>query len=51
MGTCGQNLFVDRTNRVVIAELSSQASPLDFQAMAITHRAVTERRRCLLDHN
>ena len=47
MGIHGQNLFVDQANRLVIAKLSSQHSPIDPGAMALTHRAVAEIRRCL----
>jgi CubicO group peptidase (beta-lactamase class C family) len=49
MGIHGQNLFVDRHNRIVIAKLSSQNAPIDYQATALTHRAVGEIRRCLLE--
>jgi CubicO group peptidase (beta-lactamase class C family) len=49
MGIHGQNLFVDRQNRIVIAKLSSQNAPIDYQATALTHRAVGEIRRCLLE--
>jgi CubicO group peptidase (beta-lactamase class C family) len=48
MGNYGQNLFVDSSNRLVIAKLSSQANARDYQAMALTHRAVGEIRRCLI---
>jgi len=48
MGIHGQNLFVDRHNRIVIAKLSSQNAAIDVQAMALIHRAVGEIRRCLL---
>jgi len=48
MGNYGQNLFVDRSNRLVIAKVSSQATARDYQAMALTHRAVGEIRRCLI---
>ena len=48
MGVHGQNLFVDRANRIVVAKLSSFASPIDGAASALTHRAVDEIRRCLL---
>jgi CubicO group peptidase (beta-lactamase class C family) len=48
MGIHGQNLFIDRANRLVIAKLSSQGSPIDYGAVALTHRAVPEFRRCLL---
>jgi CubicO group peptidase (beta-lactamase class C family) len=48
MGIHGQNLFVDRRNRLVIAKLSSQGASIDPQASALTHRAVAETRRCLV---
>jgi CubicO group peptidase (beta-lactamase class C family) len=48
MGIHGQNLFVDRANRLVIAKLSSQGAPVDVAAWALTHQAVSEIRRCLL---
>lgn len=48
MGIHGQNLFIDRANRLVIAKMSSQASPIDPAAIALTHRAVAEIRRCVL---
>jgi CubicO group peptidase (beta-lactamase class C family) len=48
MGIHGQNLFVDRSNRIVIAKVSSQGTPIDPQAGALTHRAVAEIRRCLV---
>jgi len=47
MGIHGQNLFVDHANRLVIAKLSSQHAPIDTGAIALTHRAVAEIRRCL----
>jgi hypothetical protein len=47
MGIHGQNLFVDRTSRMVIAKMSSQGSPIDYPAVLLTHRAVDEFRRCL----
>ncbi|MCG6203179.1 beta-lactamase family protein [Rhodopseudomonas sp. HC1] len=47
MGIHGQNLFVDPTNRLVIAKLSSQGAPVDTAAWAVTHRALPEIRRCL----
>jgi CubicO group peptidase (beta-lactamase class C family) len=47
MGIHGQNLFVDHANRIVIAKLSSQHAPIDPGAVALTHRAVAEVRRCL----
>lgn len=38
LGIHGQNLFVDRINDVVIAKLSSQASPLDADLTELTLR-------------
>ncbi len=49
MGIHGQHLFIDRPNRLVIAKVSSQAIPLDYQAAARTFRAVAEVRRVLAD--
>ena len=48
MGIHGQNLFVDRANRLVIAKLSSLATPFDFRAVHLTHRAANEIRRTLV---
>lgn len=48
MGIHGQNLFVDRVNRLVIAKVSSQNSPIDYQAVPLTRRFVAEFLRCLL---
>ena len=48
MGIHGQNLFVDRANRIVIAKLSSQAIRFDYRAVQITHAASEEIRRVLL---
>jgi CubicO group peptidase (beta-lactamase class C family) len=48
MGIHGQNLFVDRANGMVIAKLSSQAEPIDPQAIWLTHQAVPEFRRCVV---
>ena len=47
MGIHGQNLFVDRTNRIVIAKMSSQNNRSDYPAILLTHKAVDEFRRCL----
>ena len=49
MGVHGQNLFVDRANRLVIAKLSSQDGQIEPQAMALTHRAIPEIRRRLIE--
>jgi CubicO group peptidase (beta-lactamase class C family) len=48
MGIYGQNVFVDRTNRMVISKFSSQSSPIDHQALWLTHKAIGEFRRCVL---
>ena len=48
MGIHGQHLFVDRASRLVIAKLSSQGPALDHRALALTHQALPELRRCLL---
>ena len=47
MGIHGQNLFVDAANRIVIAKVSSLNSPIDPQAMWLTHKAVAEFARCV----
>ena len=49
MGVYGQNLFVDRTNGIVVAKFSSQAEFFDIHAATLTHRAVAEIRHCLID--
>lgn len=48
MGVHGQNLFVDRANRLVIAKVSSQDDPIDYAALALTHLAVPQIRRFVL---
>ena len=47
LGIHGQNLFVDRTNAIVIAKVSSQPSPLAPELISLTLRAVTEIQRRL----
>jgi CubicO group peptidase (beta-lactamase class C family) len=47
MGIHGQNLFVDRTNEIVIAKLSSQALPLDAGRINRTMRAMSQLREFL----
>jgi CubicO group peptidase (beta-lactamase class C family) len=49
MGIHGQNLFVDAANRIVIAKFSSQNDPIDPRAMWLTHQAVAEFRRGILE--
>jgi CubicO group peptidase (beta-lactamase class C family) len=46
-GIHGQFLFVDRTNQIVIAKLSSQALPMDTARIALTLRVVSEIRKVL----
>lgn len=40
VGVFGQNVFVDPTNRIVIAKFSSQAMPMDEERIALTTRGV-----------
>ena len=47
MGIHGQNLFVDRVNRLVIAKFSSQAMPMDAARIALTMRGISELRKVL----
>jgi CubicO group peptidase (beta-lactamase class C family) len=47
MGIHGQNLFVDRVNRTVIAKFSSQAMPMDAARIALTMRGISELRKRL----
>lgn len=48
MGIHGQNLFVDRANRIVVAKVSCQPQPVDFRILPLTHRLYDEIRRVLL---
>jgi CubicO group peptidase (beta-lactamase class C family) len=47
MGIHGQNLFVDRVNRLVIAKFSSQAMPMDAARIALTMRGISDLRKVL----
>lgn len=47
MGIHGQNLYVDRSNAIVIAKFSSQAQPIDPDRIALTTRAVRSLRASL----
>ncbi len=47
LGIHGQNLFVDRANRIVVAKVSSQALPLDAGRIALTMQAVSRLRTFL----
>lgn len=49
MGIHGQNLFVDRERRVVIAKLSSQPQPIDYRALILTHLMEKQVRLALSD--
>jgi CubicO group peptidase (beta-lactamase class C family) len=46
MGVYGQNLFIDRANKIVIAMFLSQ--PTDGRALWLSHTAVDEIRGCCL---
>ena len=48
-GIHGQNLYVDRTNDIVVAKVSSWADPSDYPRARLVQRAVAEIRRCLLE--
>lgn len=48
MGIYGQNIFVDPTNKLVVAKLSSLPVPMDYQAVGLNHWAFGEIRRLLL---
>lgn len=47
MGIYGQNLFVDRTNNIVIAKFSSWKKPTDYIALPLTHLIVKKVRKLL----
>lgn len=47
MGIHGQQLFVDRENRLVVAKVSSQAEPTDARATGLTLMALEAIRECL----
>jgi CubicO group peptidase (beta-lactamase class C family) len=42
MGVYGQNLFIDRANGIVVAKLSSLSKPVDYAAITLTHRAISQ---------
>jgi CubicO group peptidase (beta-lactamase class C family) len=48
MGIHGQNLFVDRANRIVIAKFSSWSDSTDYVALPLTHFAVDRLRRSIV---
>ncbi len=47
MGVYGQNLFIDRKNKTVMAKFSSWPDAVDGRKMWLTHAAFDEVRRCL----
>jgi CubicO group peptidase (beta-lactamase class C family) len=47
MGVHGQNLFIDRKNKIVVAKFSSWPQPVEGRTMWLTHAAFDEVRRCL----
>jgi CubicO group peptidase (beta-lactamase class C family) len=49
MGIHGQNLFVDAANGLVIAKVSSQGQPIEPQSIWLTHKAVREFARCIVE--
>jgi CubicO group peptidase (beta-lactamase class C family) len=46
-GIHGQNLFIDRTNQLVIAKFSSQVLPIDVARIGLTLRGVSQLRKIL----
>jgi CubicO group peptidase (beta-lactamase class C family) len=47
MGVHGQNLFIDRNSKIVVAKFSSWPQPVDGRTTWLTHAAFDEVRRCL----
>jgi hypothetical protein len=43
----GQNLFIDRKDKIVMAKFSSWPQPVDGRTMWLMHAAFDEVRRCL----
>jgi CubicO group peptidase (beta-lactamase class C family) len=48
MGIYGQNLFIDRANKIVIAKFSSWKKPTDYLALPLTHYMVKRVRTSLI---
>jgi CubicO group peptidase (beta-lactamase class C family) len=48
MGIYGQNLFIDRANKIVIAKFSSWKKPTDYLALPLTHYMVKRIRVSLI---
>ena len=49
LGIHGQNLFIDTSNRIVIAKFSSQAQPLDAERIELTGKLIGALRQVLAD--
>jgi CubicO group peptidase (beta-lactamase class C family) len=47
MGIHGQNLFIDRANRIVVAKLSCWKQPIDYLPLWVTHRGFERLQRAL----
>ena len=47
MGVHGQNMFVDMSNKIVIAKVSSWSQPIDYFKLALTHLAEAQIRKSL----
>jgi CubicO group peptidase (beta-lactamase class C family) len=48
MGIHGQNLFIDRANRIVVAKFSSWRKSTDYLALWLTHRGYERLQRSLM---
>jgi CubicO group peptidase (beta-lactamase class C family) len=48
MGIYGQNLFIDKANKIVIAKFSSWKKPTDYLALALTHHMVKKIRKSFI---
>jgi CubicO group peptidase (beta-lactamase class C family) len=48
VGVFGQNVFIDRRNRIVVAKLSSQPLPMDEQQILLTMQGIAAIRNYLL---
>ena len=47
MGVHGQNMFVDISNRIVVAKVSSWSQPINYFSLALTHLAESRIRKSL----
>jgi len=48
MGVYGQNLFVDRANKIVVAKFSSWKKPIDYLPLGLTHKWYERLQRSLI---